>query len=240
MISFGNFIFRWRDTLFSIIFALSLAFIAYPLETLTNSTADLFLSIFGAVVVFFGLLLRLLTFSYTHIKRSGLEKKIHTGTLAQDALYAHCRNPLYLANLCVLSGLSISANFLHFYAILPFFYFMYMAIMLAEEDYLLRKFAQEYLAYMKRVPRLLPAQLSSFHKNTQECSFAWKRALRIEKGTLLLVPFALLLIHIFKLRFAWQYAWLSPPILTIAMIAVLFVLLSSLLHTLAKKGILEH
>ena len=62
------------------------------------------------------------------------------------------------------------------------FVFIYQSIIIAEEDYLYKKFGQEYLEYKKRVPRWLP-NLKSIKKTFHSMNFNFKRVLLKEYTT---------------------------------------------------------
>jgi hypothetical protein len=122
----------------------------------------------------------------TDIKRGGDKKNIAAGRLFQDGLFAHSRNPLYLGNLCIVFGLILIANDVWAYVLaLPLFVGCYLAIVLAEEDFLTTKFGHEYTAYCQRVNRFMPNWIG-LGRSLRGAVFDWPQVVRREFGT----PFA--------------------------------------------------
>jgi hypothetical protein len=69
-----------------------------------------------------------------------------------------------------------------FLVALPFFWFVYIAIVAAEEQYLSAHFGPDYDEYCRRVPRFLP-RLRGLLATIRSMSFDWKRVVRKEYGT---------------------------------------------------------
>jgi len=106
--------------------------------------------IIGLIILFCGLSIRQLTIGFVNINRAGKNKQVHAEVLHTDGLFSHCRNPLYLGNVIEILGLAILSNSLIFLVIIfPIFVFIYQSIIIAEEDFLYKKFGQEYLEYKK-------------------------------------------------------------------------------------------
>jgi len=78
--------------------------------------------------------------------------------LATDGTYKLCRHPLYFGSFLISTGFVIASNnffiFLYFIILFPLFY---ISAIKKEENYLIEKFAQEYLNYRKTVPAFFPA-----------------------------------------------------------------------------------
>jgi protein-S-isoprenylcysteine O-methyltransferase Ste14 len=76
--------------------------------------------------------------------------------LATAGPYAYTRNPLYLGSIVMAAGFVVAArNFWFGIAAAAMFFFIYLPVILAEENYLRSAFA-EYSEYAVQVPRLLP------------------------------------------------------------------------------------
>lgn len=76
-----------------------------------------------------GQALRFAVIGYAYIKRGGLRRRVHVDKLVMKGYFAHSRNPLYLGNLVVLSGLFLIHGAVSVYAIgIPFFLSAYVAI----------------------------------------------------------------------------------------------------------------
>jgi len=104
-----------------------------------------------------GVALRVWVIGYRKSGTSGRSREMETSQLVTDGAYACVRNPLYLANIMIVVGAMII--FLNPWLFLVFaaYSLHYYLIIKAEEEYLTRKFGEEYSGYKQRVPRLIPA-----------------------------------------------------------------------------------
>ncbi len=180
MVAIGNFFFRYRNGVFPLVLVLCL-FRRWPV--FPAARAECWAVTAGIAVALLGQFIRAVTIGLAYIKRGGKDKKVYADTLVQEGIFAHCRNPLYLGNLLIITGVGIAANSLLFVLIgLPFFYFAYFAIIAAEENFLRGKFGGEYADYCRRVPRLIP-RLAGLGATLQSMEFHWRRLLVKEYGT---------------------------------------------------------
>jgi protein-S-isoprenylcysteine O-methyltransferase Ste14 len=208
MITVGNFFFRWRDTAFSMIFLAGLALIAYPRPGywVTGWFGDLEvdqrLSLFGLLLVIFGIAVRALVIGFIYVRRAGDRKKIHADELFRHGLFAHSRNPLYAGNLFVVTGAIFTVNLgLFWFIVLPFFYFVYYCIILAEEDFLSKKFRASYAEYLTTVNRLFPGNLNQLRSSFQSLTFQFKRVVKVEYASTSLVLCSLFVANLLKFRY---------------------------------------
>ncbi len=71
--------------------------------------------------------------------------------------YAYSRNPLYLGSLVLGTGICIALrNYYLLATVLVLFALVYRPTVLAEENKLLGRYKEEYMAYLDAVPRLIP------------------------------------------------------------------------------------
>lgn len=99
--------------------------------------------------------------------------------------YALTRNPLYLGNFILSTGLVVMAWAWMPWMLLLFwglFGFQYSMIISLEEKYLSKEFGEQYREYCKNIPRIFP-RINSYSKHTVETMPVFK-ALRVEKNTL--------------------------------------------------------
>ena len=118
--------------------------------------------------------------------------------------FGHVRNPLYVGNILIYTGLGIMS-----YALFPylqilgliFFYFQYKIIVDEEEKYLEKTYGKDYELYRKNVPKFFP-KLSSYKVDTlKQPEFILKKGLTSERRTLQAFSFvALIIIIIWFLR----------------------------------------
>ena len=155
MISIGNFFFKYRNIVF--IFLYLALFIPSP-ELFTSEVFGenyYWLPILlGLVITVLGQLIRGATIGLAYIVRGGKDKKVYADHLVTEGIFNHCRNPLYVGNVLMLVGVGILSNSLLYVVVfIPLFLFIYQAIILAEENFLRKKFGQSFNDYCARVCR---------------------------------------------------------------------------------------
>jgi len=157
MISIGNFFFKYRNLLF--IFLYLALFIPSPDIFTRERFGDnyyLWPILIGLVITVSGQLIRGATIGLAYIIRGGKDKKVYAEQLVTEGIFNHCRNPLYVGNILMLAGVGVLSNSLIYVGIfIPLFLFIYQAIVLAEENFLRRKFGAQFDAYCARVNRWL-------------------------------------------------------------------------------------
>ncbi len=137
----------------------------------------------GTGVALSGQALRVLVIGFAYIKRGGRRKRITADRLVCEGIFAHVRNPMYLGNLLIILGLALIANSPWWYLLVaPGFATAYFAIVLAEEDFLAKKFGKEYEEYCRRVNRFVP-RFTGLAQSLRPFAFDWKRVIRKEYGT---------------------------------------------------------
>jgi len=180
MIRLGNFLFKYRNLIFPLLFFLM---ILGTKPFLGNSQTDTWIYVTGFIIALGGQVIRALTIGLAYIVRGGRDKKVYADTLVTNGIFAHCRNPLYLGNILIVSGLGVVADSAVFYFIgIPFFVLAYVAIIKAEENFLSGKFGEEYRQYCGKVNSLIP-DLSGIGTTLKSMTFNWRRLLVKEYGT---------------------------------------------------------
>ena len=140
----------------------------------------------GALVALSGQTFRVLVIGLVYITRGGQNRQVWANALVDTGMFAHSRNPLYVANLLLFLGLALVHNGWAMYLIvLPFFVVAYVCIVAAEEAYLVERFGDAYAEYSRRVPRWMPA-LGGLSSTLRDTEFDWLKVIRKEYGT----PFA--------------------------------------------------
>ena len=180
MIRLGNFLFKYRNLIFPLLFFLM---ILGTKPFLGNRQTDTWIYVTGFLIALGGQVIRALTIGLAYIVRGGRDKKVYADTLVTNGIFAHCRNPLYLGNILIVSGLGVVADSAVFYFIgIPFFVLAYMAIIKAEENFLSGKFGEDYRQYCGRVNSLIP-DLAGIGTTLKSMTFNWRRLLVKEYGT---------------------------------------------------------
>ncbi len=183
LVRIGTFLFRYRNGVFPALMAATVLCLR-PRFPAGSYRADLLLDLVGLAVCLAGQSLRALAVGYVYIKRGGKQQQIWAGRLIQGGLFACSRNPLYLGNILIFSGLAlIFSTPLSFAVGVPAVLFIYTCIIRAEEQYLRSKFGAEYDEYTARVNRWWPAW-RGLPQSVRSMVFRWKRVLSKEYGTL--------------------------------------------------------
>ncbi len=185
MVLIGNFFFKYRNWLFIIFYAL--LFIPHVPQLFTEKNFGehyyLYPIIIGLIVTVIGQAIRGATIGLAYIIRGGKNKKVYAEDLVTTGIFAHCRNPLYVGNILMLAGVGVLSNSLLYVVIMiPFFLFVYQAIVLAEENFLLNKFGEQFNNYCARVNRWFP-NVRGMGKTFSGMQFNWKRYINKEHTT---------------------------------------------------------
>ena len=242
MIGIGNFFFRWRDTAFSLVILGGVGLVVLaPGIGLGGAGADWLASLAAFAFALAGQLARAVTIGYAYIKRGGLNKQIFAETLVQRGMFAHTRNPLYLGNILIVTGAVFVFNTVWYYAIaLPFLYFIYICITLAEENFLRSKFGPAYDDFCKQVPnRFWPGNLGRFGDSIRDMDFTFRRLIKKEHGTFFLVFSILALVTVLKMHYRHGVAFTAPEAILLWAVIGLLVLFQIVAAILKRAGRLE-
>jgi len=182
MVSLGNFIFRYRNALFPLVFALAIL-AGRPEYPFGRPELDTAFNFVGVVLALLGEALRVLTIGYEYIIRGGRNHQVYAEKLVQGGVFAHCRNPLYVGNVLMALGLALVIHSVVFYLVfIPFILIAYVSIVAAEEMFLRSKFGAEYDDYCRRVNRWWP-RWRGFSKSIEGMRYNWRRLVVKEFNT---------------------------------------------------------
>ncbi len=118
------------------------------------------------------------------------------GPLISTGPFGHVRNPLYLGNIALWIGFTISANLLWFApVVLLVLALEYHAIVRWEEGLLADRLGDGYRLYLTRVPRWLPARRSAATEQVTG-SYSWGDTLFSERSTLVAIGLGYLLLWV--------------------------------------------
>ena len=81
-----------------------------PVAFLDDDGPDLALDVVGVLVALAGQALRAVVIGLAYIKRGGRNKEITADRLVSEGVFAHSRNPLYVGNFLIVTGLLIVWN----------------------------------------------------------------------------------------------------------------------------------
>ena len=150
----GNLFFKYRSYLpIPIIF---LASYIYYISNLIYLDSNFFIYCLTFSLV--GLLIRIYAVGYSFSRTSGRNTKSQVASkLNTTGIYSIIRHPLYLANFCIWLGISfLTYNVIFILFSIIFYCFIYGTIILAEEEFLTKKFQKEYRYYSSVTPAIIP------------------------------------------------------------------------------------
>jgi protein-S-isoprenylcysteine O-methyltransferase Ste14 len=199
MIKIGNFFFKYRNFLF--IFLYLLLFIPSPHLFPYRIFGEYYWVwpiVIGLLITITGQAIRGATIGLAYIVRGGKEGKVYAEDLVTTGIFSHCRNPLYVGNVLMLFGVGVLANSLIYtVVVMPLFFFIYQAIVLAEENFLRNKFGERFNDYCSRVNRWVPS-LTNMGSTFSSMEFKWKRWILKEYNTQAVWLIGIVLILLFK------------------------------------------
>jgi protein-S-isoprenylcysteine O-methyltransferase Ste14 len=182
LVGLGNFLFRYRNHVFPLVFV-AIVFLDAPRYPFGRPGLDRALDAIGILIACAGQALRAAVIGLAYIQRGGRHGKVYAEDLVTDGLFAHSRNPLYVGNIGVFGGLFVVLNsYLGWLVGIPAVLVAYWALVLAEEDFLRRKFGAAYEEYCRDVNRFMPS-LGGLHTTLSSMRFHWRRVIRKEYGS---------------------------------------------------------
>ena len=200
LVRIGDFFFKYRNALFpAILLTIFLAFTP-PDTWLGSEGGEEVKDTLALLMVAAGLAIRAAVIGFAYIKRGGLNKQVYADTLVTQGFFATCRNPLYVGNMLIYTGIFLMHGHPYVAILGPLLMFaIYTSIIAAEEYFLHQKFGPAYDAYCRDVPRWLP-RLSRLKNATQDMRFNAKRVLLKDYTTIANSAFALVMIESPRLR----------------------------------------
>jgi protein-S-isoprenylcysteine O-methyltransferase Ste14 len=202
-IAIGNFFFRYRNALFPVIFAVG-ALTLRPQIMFANVLVDRFLVLTGMFLALLGQAVRLITIGFDYIHRGGKDGQVYAGRLVRGGVYGITRNPMYVGNALISIGMTMHFGApLAYLIVIPFFLFVYQAIVAAEEAYLRNKFGAEYEDYEKSVNRYLPT-LSRLREAFAGMRFDWRKSIKKDLGTVVGLTIGLILMPVWRAYFLYS------------------------------------
>jgi protein-S-isoprenylcysteine O-methyltransferase Ste14 len=186
----GGWLFRHRTAL-----PLPIALILLLVPSSRLETPGLFWA--GVATVSAGELLRL--WAVRHIGVISRTRSDRLGPLVATGPFGLVRNPLYVGNMLLWIGFTVSARLLWWLPlIVSLLAFEYHAIVRWEEGLLESRLGDTYRDYAGRVPRWLPGRRASpvatGKQVTHAVTFSWSETLYSERGTLIAIAVGYLLL----------------------------------------------
>jgi protein-S-isoprenylcysteine O-methyltransferase Ste14 len=181
----GGWLFRYRT---SIPLPIALALLLVPANP-TPSLLSTSLLRLGVLTVVAGEAVRL--WAVHHIGTISRTRSDRLGPLIDSGPFGHVRNPLYLGNILLWLGLTLSAHLLWLAPIIAILLaFEYHAIVRWEETLLAERLGDSYRHYMDRVPRWIPKPAGDSSMRDEAAVprvFSWRDTFYSERGTLIAI-----------------------------------------------------
>lgn len=190
----GDWLFRYRSILPLGILVIALGvFIQSNLQKSSFEVCTTYFEIGCLIVSLLGLTIRIYTVGYTPKNTSG--RNTSEGQVAETlntlGIYSMVRHPLYLGNFFMWLGPALlTANSWFIVTFILFYWIYYERIMIAEDQFLEKKFGKCYTNWAGKVPAFIPNP-GLYQK--AELSFSIKKVLKKEKNGL----FAIFIIFAF-------------------------------------------
>ncbi len=194
--------------------------------------------IIAFLMVLSGLAFRATVIGYAYIQRGGLNKKVYAKDLVTDGMFGVCRNPLYVGNMLIYSGIFLKhGSPLVMIVGIALFAFIYQCIVYAEEAFLDNKFGSGYAAYCRDVPRWIP-RFSKFAESTEGMEFNFKRVIAKDYSTASAALFAIIAIEAceFLTTTPDPTQYIGYPSVLVALMATVGVLAGAI-SFLKKRGV---
>ena len=182
----GNFLFKYR----------SYTPIPLALYILYNSHPEIQNVLIGFILIAIGESLRMWAVSYA----GGITRTTNVGapSLCTSGPYGYTRNPLYIGNMIIYSGVVFVAGSLNILYMLiitwAFFIVQYYLIINLEQNTLIDIFGKEYKNYMNNVPIFFP-RLTSWKNKDKYVPMKFSKTIKTEKRTLQNIILLILIIY---------------------------------------------
>jgi len=185
-VGLGRALFRVRDGLVPVVIVLLLV-TPRRADLLLGPSGERALTTVAVLLLAVGIGLRALVAASVDIRRSGKHRRIAASRLVRRGLYAHTRNPLYLANVLLILGLAgIRDSRSAWIVVVPIALLGVRSMIGAEEAFLAERFGPAYDRYCAGVSRFWP-RLRGIGTSLTESRLDWRRAVRREHGTVFAV-----------------------------------------------------
>lgn len=236
LIRIGTYLFRTRNYVFPVFIA-ALYLLAAPQSNpfaIAGFTASK--EVLALIFVAAGLLVRGIVIGYAYIKRGGLNKQVYAETLVVEGMFSLCRNPLYLGNMLIYSGVFVMHGAPLVMALgIGSFLCIYIAIIATEEAYLRNKFGAAYVDYCNTTPRWLPV-ISRFKAATQGMNFTFKRVIAKDYSTFATATIALSVTKIYEIIARGDIDLARYNIVALIGVIIAVLLLTLVINRAKKRG----
>ena len=193
-IKVGNWLFRYRSYLPVLLFILYFIGLRQIDESYTIFQHYIWIIICFCVSLF-GQMIRIITVSKVPSDTSGRHTKtLKAGSVNKLGIYSIVRHPLYLGNYFMWLGIFLLIPIIWIQVVFSLIYWIYYErIMIAEEEFLRKKFGSDYTEWAIKTPAFIPS-ITLFKSNPVSCNL--KNIIRREYTSFsaMMILFILLLV----------------------------------------------
>ena len=194
----GNWLFIRRSWLPVLLYPFAIAVLYFYQDATYPLITNVTWSIFCLLVSYAGLFIRAVTVGFTPKGTSG--RNTNQGQIAealnQTGIYSTVRHPLYLGNYLMWLGIILYCSLWWFSVICSLAYWLYYErIMIAEEEFLRRKYGAAYENWAGKTPAFLP-KLSLWRSAT--LTFSFKNVLKREYNGFFAVAISFAMLNVLK------------------------------------------
>lgn len=162
MVADGNRLFKYRGQIPVLLLVAGLAtwyFNTPPISQVQHPELQITYELGCLVISLFGLVIRIVTIGYAAKNTSGRNTETQVAdSLNTTGIYSVVRHPLYIGNFFMWMGIALYVQSLAFLLCFILFYILYYErIIMAEEDYLSRKFGDVYRKWSETTPAIIPS-----------------------------------------------------------------------------------
>lgn len=192
----GDFFFKYRNAVFPVLLGTLFVSFSPPAQYFGEESLEEWKDVLAICIALSGLVFRAVVIGFAYIKRGGVNKRVYAENLVTQGFFGLCRNPIYVGNMVIYSGVFLMHGSPYVFLIGVAIYFLiYSNIIAAEEFFLREKFGAAYEAYCRDVPRWIP-DLSRFKEAIEGLPFNFKRVFVKDYSTASNVMIALLLLEL--------------------------------------------
>lgn len=155
----GERLYKWRSyipLLFLLLLPIALKNYEFIERTFGDRIGDLWEGI-AFIISFLGFIVRCFTVGYIPKNTSGRTNSLIAERLNTTGMYSIVRHPLYLGNFLIVFGIVLFIQVLWFgIIVLAGYWFYYERIIFAEEEFLRKRFGDEFISWAERTPMIIP------------------------------------------------------------------------------------
>ena len=190
----GNFLFKHRS--FTPIPLIIFVFIIFKPVNLGDK--NILINLTGIIISILGETIRITAVGYSFTGTSGRETFLRADTLNTTGIYAIVRNPLYIGNFLMFTGIVIVyANISAVFVFALFLILQYYFIIRSEENFLQEKYGESYETYCRQVKRIIPG-FKNYRKNQN--NFSLSKVIFKESDSIFNMLMMFLLVLLYKER----------------------------------------